>query len=106
LPAGFTPYNIATIDSNLFVAYSDGTQAIGQVDEFDPNGTLIMSFTDPSLNEPWGLTLAPSHFGTFSNDLLVGNLGDGSISVFNPANGEFLGQLADPDSNRILIPGL
>jgi hypothetical protein len=38
--------------------------------------------------------------------LLVGNLGDGSISVFNPANGEFLGQIADRDSRRILIPGL
>jgi uncharacterized protein (TIGR03118 family) len=106
LPAGFTPYNVATIDDKLFVTYSDGMQPVGQVDEFDTDGTLIMSFTDPSLNEPWGLTLAPSHFGSFSNDLLVGNLGDGSISVFNPATGEFLGQIADRNSKRILIPGL
>jgi uncharacterized protein (TIGR03118 family) len=106
LPTGMTPYNVAAIGGNLFVAYSDGTQAVGQVDEFDTEGNLIMRFTDPSLNQPWGLTLAPSKFGIFSNDLLVGNLGDGSISVFNPANGEFLGQVADPHSNRILIPGL
>jgi uncharacterized protein (TIGR03118 family) len=105
LPAGFIPYNITTIGNNLFVTYS-GTGAVGQVDEFDPNGNLIMSFTDPSLDAPWGLTLAPSQFGSFSNDLLVGNLGDGSISVFNPANGEFLGQVADRDSKRVLIPGL
>lgn len=103
LPAGFTPYNINTIEGNLFVTYSMGTQAVGQVDEFSPDGTLIMTFTDASLNAPWGLTLAPSHFGTFSGDLLVGNKGDGTISVFNPANAEFLGQLADKDSNPIVI---
>jgi len=106
LPTGLTPYNIATIDGKLFVAYSEGRSAVGRVDEFDTDGTFIMSFTNPSLDEPWGLTLAPSHFGPFSDDLLVGNLGDGSISVFNPANGEFLGQLADKKSERILIPGL
>jgi uncharacterized protein (TIGR03118 family) len=106
LPAGFTPYNIAAIDGHLFVAYSDGTQAVGQVDEFNTDGTLMMTLTDPSLNAPWGLTLAPSHFGTFSDDLLVGNKGDGTISVFNPANGEFLGQLADKDSSPIVIQDL
>jgi uncharacterized protein (TIGR03118 family) len=79
LPAGLISYNIAPIDGNLFVTYSEGTPPVGQVDEFDPNGNLIMSFTDPSLNEPCGLTLAPSQFGIFSNDLLEGNLGEGSI---------------------------
>jgi len=106
LPSGFTPYNITALGSNLFVAYSDGRQAVGQVDEFDSEGNLIMTFTDASLNEPWGLTLAPSKFGSFSNDLLVGNLGDGTISVFNPANGEFLGQLAAKNSKPIVIQGL
>jgi uncharacterized protein (TIGR03118 family) len=103
LPAGFTPYNVAAIDSNVFVTYSMGVQPVGQVDEFDTEGNLIMSFKDPSLNSPWGLTLAPSKFGTFSNDLLVGNKGDGTISVFNPANGEFLGQLEEHDGKPIVI---
>ena len=80
-----------------------GTQAVGQVDEFDIEGNLIMSFKDASLNAPWGLTFAPSHFGTFSNDLLVGNKGDGTISVFNPANGEFLGQLEEKNGKPIVI---
>ncbi|MFZ0678632.1 TIGR03118 family protein [Candidatus Binatus sp.] len=106
LPTGFTPYNITAIGSDVFVAYSMGVQAVGQVDEFDTEGNLIMSFRDPSLNSPWGLTLAPSHFGTFSNDLLVGNKGDGTISVFNPANGEFLGQLEDHDGKPIVIQDL
>jgi uncharacterized protein (TIGR03118 family) len=65
-----------------------------------------MTFTDSSLNAPWGLTFAPSNFGSFSNDLLVGNKGDGTISVFNPANGEFLGQLADKHSKPIVIQDL
>lgn len=106
LPTGFTPYNIAAIDGNLYVAYSMGTQAVGQVDEFDIEGNLIMSFKDASLNAPWGLTFAPSHFGTFSNDLLVGNKGDGTISVFNPANGEFLGQLEEKNGKPIVISDL
>jgi uncharacterized protein (TIGR03118 family) len=106
LPTGFTPYNITAIDGDVFVAYSMGVQAVGQVDQFDTEGNLIMSFKDPSLNSPWGLTLAPSHFGTFSNDLLVGNKGDGTISVFNPANGEFLGQLEEHNGKPIVIQDL
>src|SRR5580698_4314269 len=82
LPANFTPYNIANINGNLFVTYSEGLQAVGQVDEFDPNGTFIMSFTSTTLAAPWGLAVAPSNFGAFAGDLLVGNLADGTISAF------------------------
>ena len=106
LPTGFTPYNVTAIDSDVFVTYSMGVQAVGQVDEFDTQGNLIMSFKDPSLNSPWGVALAPSRFGTFSNDLLVGNKGAGTISVFNPANGEFLGQLEEHNGKPIVIQDL
>ena len=106
LPTGLTPYNVTAINGDVFVTYSMGVQAVGQVDVFDTDGNLIMSFKDPSLNSPWGLTLAPSHFGTFSNDLLVGNKGDGTISVFNPANGEFLGQLEEHNGKPIVIQDL
>ncbi len=106
LPANFEPYNIANIDGNLFVAYAKGLQAVGQVDEFDSDGNLLMTFTDNTLAAPWGLAIAPSSFGAFANDLLVGNLVDGTISAFNPANGEFLGQLADSKSKKLTIPGL
>ena len=106
LPTGFTPYGIAALDGNVFVSYSMGAQAVGQVDEFDTEGNLIMSFKDASLNAPWGLTFAPSNFGTFSNDLLVGNKGDGTISVFNPTNGEFLGQLEGKNGKPIVISDL
>jgi hypothetical protein len=32
------------------------------------------------LNAPWGLALAPADFSVFSNDLLVGNFGNGSAA--------------------------
>jgi len=58
------------------------------------------------LNSPWGLALAPAGFGEFSQDLLVGNFGDGRINVFEPNTGRFLGQLADGQGNPITIDHL
>jgi len=107
LPANFEPYNIANVDgTHLLVAYAKGLQPVGQVDEFDVDGNLIMSFTSATLAAPWGMVIAPANFGAFASDLLVGNVADGTISAFNPANGEFLGQLADSKSRKIIIPGL
>ena len=45
------------------------------------------------LNSPWGLTIAPANFGQFSDDLLIGNFGDGRIHAFDPNTGEVLGTL-------------
>ena len=59
-----------------------------------------------ALNSPWGLALAPSNFGTFSNDLLVGNFGDGLINVFDPTTGASLGQLQNAQGKAIQIDGL
>jgi uncharacterized protein (TIGR03118 family) len=58
------------------------------------------------LNSPWGLAIAPGNFGAFSNDLLVGNFGDGRINAFDPGNGAFLGTLNDAMGNPITIQGL
>jgi uncharacterized protein (TIGR03118 family) len=46
------------------------------------------------------------NFGQFSNDLLVGNFGDGTINVFDPTTGAFLGTLDDASGIPIMIPGL
>ena len=61
-----------------------------------------------TLNSPWGLAIAPSSFGSFAGDLLVGNFGDGTINVFNPdpATPGFLGQLTGVDGKPIVIDGL
>jgi uncharacterized protein (TIGR03118 family) len=58
------------------------------------------------LNQPWGLALAPSTFGQFAGDLLVGNKGNGKINAFDPMTGAFMGTLLDAQGKPIVIPGL
>jgi uncharacterized protein (TIGR03118 family) len=119
LPTGYHPFNIQNIGGNLLVAYvlydpatNRGVPGAGNgvVDEFDTNGKFLMRLVSNGisspLNVPWGFALAPSNFGQFSNALLVGNFGDGRISAFNPGNGTFLGQLADPNGKPISIDKL
>ena len=55
---------------------------------------------------PWGLALAPSDFGQFSNDLLVGNFGSGQISAFDTTRGTFEGVLSDAQGNPLVNKGL
>ena len=50
--------------------------------------------------------MAPSNFGSFSNDLLVGNFGDGTIDAFNPKNGHFVGELKNASGQPIAITHL
>ena len=48
-------------------------------------GNLLRRFaTRGVLDAPWGVVLAPRHFGQFSNDILIGNFGDGKISAWDP----------------------
>ena len=86
---GFSVYNVQTIGTNLFVTYAANNGATplpgGYVDEFDLNGNFIrrIANNDGHINDPWGLVLAPSKFGAFGGDLLVGNLFDSKISAYN-----------------------
>jgi uncharacterized protein (TIGR03118 family) len=58
-------------------------QGFGVVDAFDTDGNLIARVaTHGQLNAPWGIALAPSNFGAFSGDLLIGNFGDGQINAY------------------------
>jgi uncharacterized protein (TIGR03118 family) len=116
LPAGFAPFNIQNLGGNLYVTYAkpdgSGHDAVagpgnGFVDIFDTNGNFIRRVVSGGpLNSPWGLALAPGNFGAFSNDLLVGNFGDGSINAFDPATGTYLGQMLDGKGNPLINPGL
>jgi len=97
--AGFTPFNIQLVGSQLFVEYaqldSQGNDLPGgYVDIFNTNGTFVSRFaTGGALFAPWGVTLAPSTFGQYGNDLLIGNNGNGEINAYNPTTGAFLGTL-------------
>lgn len=116
LPQGYAPFGIANINGDLYVTYAlqDAAKhddvagpAHGFVDIYDTNGNLIRRLvTRGRLNSPWGLTMTPGNFGRFSNDLLVGNFGDGRINVVDPATGEFFGQLRDANNRPITIDGL
>lgn len=117
LPSGYAPFGIQNINGKLYVTYAvqnaakhDDVAGAGNgiVDVFDTNGNFLQRLVSngSSLNSPWGLALAPSNFGTFSGDLLVGNFGDGTIDAFNPSNGTFLGMLTDASGNPIVIDGL
>jgi len=112
----FAPFGIQNIGGDLFVSFALQNKAHhddvagpgnGFIDVFNTGGTLIGRFASGgTLNSPWGLALAPAGFGAFSNDLLVGNFGDGRINAFDPATGAFLGQLQNPAGHPIDINGL
>jgi uncharacterized protein (TIGR03118 family) len=116
LPAGFAPFNIQEIAGRLVVAYAQqdadaedevAGAGLGFVDVFDTGGHLLRRLVSQgALNAPWGLAVAPRHFGPFSGDLLVGNFGDGAINAYDPRTGAFRGTLQNKDGNQIKINGL
>lgn len=102
LPPGYTAFNVQNINGILYVTYANQNNPNGGiVDEFAPDGTFLKRLIDDSstsvtehLQLPWGITLAPSTFGQFAGDLLVGNNGgDGGINAFNPTTGAWIGEL-------------
>ncbi len=116
IPAGYAPFGIANVGGDLYVTFAKqdkdklddvAGEGFGFVDEFDANGNLVRRVaTRGQLDAPWGIALAPGDFGRFSNDLLVGNFGDGRINAYDPSSGEFRGQLRASDSKPLVIQGL
>ena len=106
VPVGFVPYNIQNINGKLYVTYFVRGQPGGYVAVFDQNGNLLQHISDPHLNSPWGVAIAPAGFGQFANALLVGNFGDGTINAFDPVTGAFLGTLTDMLGNPLINDGL
>jgi uncharacterized protein (TIGR03118 family) len=115
LPAGYGPFNVATIGGKVWVTYAkqdadrhDDVRGAGHgfIDVYGPGGHLLMRFASRGvLNSPWGLAVAPSGFGPFSHDLLVGNFGDGRIHAFD-WQGHLLGTLRHATGSPIAIDGL
>jgi uncharacterized protein (TIGR03118 family) len=116
LPAGMAPHGVHVIGNQVYVAYAlqdavkhDPTPGAssGVIDIFDRNGNFVKTFaTGGTLNAPWGVVTAPALFGTFSNSILVGNFGDGTINAFDATSGKFQGQVMDTNNNAIVNPGL
>jgi len=123
-------WSVSAVNDILIVTFADllaplsgGVRGGGAVDVFNTDGGFLYQIdaNDPTSNvaanatgrleNPWGVTLAPANFGTYSNDLLVGNVwGHGNIDVYKPdAHGNYTiyaGQLSQPDGTPIAIKGL
>jgi uncharacterized protein (TIGR03118 family) len=103
IPSNYAPFNVQNLGGLLYVAYAkvDPTThrdqpgaGHGFVDVFNSDGVLQKRLVrHGALDSPWGLAIAPANFGAFSNDVLVGNFGDGHINAYNPRNGHFVGTL-------------
>jgi uncharacterized protein (TIGR03118 family) len=123
LQKGFAPFGIQAIqigtETQIFVTYAKqdedahddvAHQGYGIVSRFSTDGTFLGSVaTRGQLNSPWGLALAPSNFGPFSGDLLVGNFGNGQILAYQMQSDgtfEFVDFLKGQDKKRIVIDGL
>jgi len=123
IPKGWAPFNIQALNGNLFVTYAQQDKSgkvsvagggLGYVDEFTPDGTLVGRVASKGnsrapLNAPWGLAMAPSHYGAYSGDLLVGNFGNGRISAYQQrSDGKWVykGQLRVANGTPIAIDGL
>jgi uncharacterized protein (TIGR03118 family) len=116
LPAGFAPFGIQAIGGDIYVSYAKqdadkedevAGPGLGVVDVYSPNGHFIRRIAaGGALNAPWGIAMAPAGFGDFSNKLLIGNFGDGSIHAYSPTSGMLLGALRDENNQTIYIDGL
>ena len=116
VPAGFAPFNVQAIGSNLFVTYAmQDTNKLqdvagagnGYITVFDTTGKLLKRFaTNGVLNSPWGLAVALASFGSFGGALLVGNFGDGKINAFDAILGTPLGPLLGTNGSPIVLGGL
>jgi uncharacterized protein (TIGR03118 family) len=107
--AGLVPFDVKDIGGNVFVTYAPSGHAAqtaavggeGAVVEFGENGKIeSMSTTSANdkLASPWGIALAPTSFGKFGGDLLVGNFGfqpgvADVINAFNPTTWAFEGSI-------------
>jgi uncharacterized protein (TIGR03118 family) len=115
LPAGLVPYNVQTLGDRLYVTYFDPrsldpsqhVDVKGAVDMYRLNGTFVRHLVvGGRLNAPWGLAIAPRHWGELSRRLLVGNVLDGRINAYNPRTGRFEGALLKSDGTPFAEPGL
>lgn len=119
IPTGFVPFGIVALKDQLYVTYAMRDSAmhdevtgagLGYVDIFDFSGNLVSRFASAGvLNAPWGIALAPAGFGSLEGDLLIGNFGDGKISIFAP-NGSSLaismGAVTVKNGGTLTVPGL
>ena len=116
IPSGFAPFGIQAVGGKLYVTYAMQNAAkhddvacpgCGFISVFNTDGTFVQRLVSMgALNSPWGMALASGNFGKFSNDLLVGNFGDGTINAFDPTTGVQVGTLDGSNGMPLVNQGL
>jgi len=116
LPRGYAPFGISAIAGRVIVSYAKQDSAAhddvkgaghGFVDEFTSYGAFVRRLVSRGdLNSPWGLVRAPSTFGSWAGQLLVGNFGNGRIHAYRLRNGAELGTLRNRHGHAVVIDGL
>lgn len=116
LHVDYAPFNIQAFGDFLYVAYAKRDKAgedeqagktKGFIDVFDFDGHFVRRLIKHrGLNAPWGMAMAPADFGDFSDTLLVGSFGNGTVASYNPKTGRFLGYLKDGNGEKLHIDGL
>ena len=111
LPSGATPYNVQLLNGTVYVTYIQAGKVGGIVDSFDTQGNFLGRIATggvggSTLNQPWGLAIAPSSFGSIAGDLLVGDKATGNISIINLSNDSLVGLLDGVNGQPITIPDL
>jgi uncharacterized protein (TIGR03118 family) len=105
---GLVPFNVTDIGGDVYVTYApaghtaqtlaslgDGAVAIfSESGKLEPHGVLLGGPHTP-LASPWGVAIAPSDFGQFSGDLLVGNFSylHSEINAFDPQTHKLVGTI-------------
>ncbi len=121
---GLHVFNIIDIAQHLYVTYCEfnpagdegqeqiGGAGLGHIVEYNEDGSLALDFNDGAntpagvLDEPWGVAIAPSTFGSFGGDVLVANFDSDTIAAFNPTTGNFVDFLRDANGNAITVDGI
>ena len=117
LPAGYAPFGIQTIGGLLYVTFAkrlapdsmddEPGAGNGYVDVFNPDGSVAKRLVARgALNSPWGVARVPAGAGIFSNDLLIGNFGDGRIGAYDPTTGALIATVGDAGGAPVVIEGL
>jgi uncharacterized protein (TIGR03118 family) len=103
---GLVPFNVTDLGGNVFVTYAPSghipqttaTAGQGAVVEFSESGTVENTITNNALASPWGVAIAPSSFGKFGGDILVGNFSfvpgvADMINAFDPTTDALVGSI-------------
>jgi uncharacterized protein (TIGR03118 family) len=121
-PDGYAPFNVQFLGGMVFVTFAKQDAANhddvpgrghGLIDIFNPMTGMFHRLTtgtdaggrNSAIDSPWGLAISPGNFGEHSDELLVGNLGSGTIMSFDD-NGRLQGLLRDAHQRVLVIDGL